>query len=313
MTQEQKQAKYKETKEFVCVCCGKTVVATKFASQKTIKCQECKDSGAEIDPEIVEKALAKNPQRARKIAVTHGDTKDLPCINCGKMTTVTKFASAAKVLCPDCKGNGVQTGANAPRIRPDMSKLNRDKLLPIEEYEVNDAVIANGRLRRVVCPSCGHEYMKPLMIIDGSQFGMIIDYQCTICYTRATVSEQTHYRMKHYNPGTTFDYTGRQVKELGMKWIDSSRLANSVCRLIELCEENNIDYEKVLDEESKQLPPYRWLNDRPVPAGFVVPDEDVWAKTVKDAADFIEEHNDLPEACRILDELKNLLQKGDNK
>lgn len=313
MTKEQKEAKYKETKEFICVCCGKTVVATKFASQKTIKCAECKANGTEIDPEIVERALAKNPQNARKVQTSGGSTKECACINCGKMVTVTKFASAAKVLCPECKGE-VRTGADAPRIKVDMSKLNRDKILPMEEYEVNDAVIANDRLRHVICPSCGHEYMKPLMVVDWSQFGMIIDYQCQNCYTRATISEQTHYRMKHYQPGKVFDYTGRQVKELGMSWIESSRLANSLCKLIEICEKNNIDYEGALDEESKQLPPYKWLNDRPVPTGFVIPQEDQYASTIQKAIDWIEVNNDQYEACMVLDELKKLLNmKGDNE
>ena len=45
---------YKDTKEFTCTGCGKKIILTKFASQKTCKCDECKANNVPINPQIVE-------------------------------------------------------------------------------------------------------------------------------------------------------------------------------------------------------------------------------------------------------------------
>ena len=39
---------YKDTKTFICTGCGKEIVLTKFASQKTCKCDECKKNNVPI-------------------------------------------------------------------------------------------------------------------------------------------------------------------------------------------------------------------------------------------------------------------------
>ena len=54
---------YKDTKEFTCTGCGKKIILTKFASQKTCKCDECKANNVPINPQIVEEALKNNGPR----------------------------------------------------------------------------------------------------------------------------------------------------------------------------------------------------------------------------------------------------------
>lgn len=282
-----KEESYKETKEFVCTGCGKTIILTKFASQKTCKCDECKANNIPTNPDIVAEALKKNPPKERKKA-DGGDTKICQCINCGEDVEVTKFMSASKVLCNKCKGVSVSSSSsNRAEMVVDRSKFNKIKMPPIEEYEMSGGMIANKRLQKVVCPACGHEYMKPTMIIDWSQFGLIIQYQCMDCYTVIDLSEQARRPIKIHSPAKQFDYTGREIRELGISWKESSRLANALCVLIEKCEQNNINIDDVFADFSESIPPYKWLNDRPVEKGFVVPEEDVWIHTVHQAYELL--------------------------
>lgn len=317
---------YKDTKEFVCTGCGKKIILTKFASQKTCKCDECKANNVPVNPAIVEEALKSNPPKERKKS-DGGATKMLPCIKCGTMTEVSKFMSAQKVLCDACKGVAPIKGTGGTQLQVDKSKLSSVKLAPIEEYEMNGEIIANKRLREVKCPACGHEYMKPLMVIDWSQFGLIIHYQCQECYTTINLSEQNRRPLKIYSPGKQFDYTGRQIRELGMSWKESSRLGNALCVLIEICEQNNINIDEVFKNFSDTVPPYRFENNKPVPKGFVVPPEDEWIHTIHQAYELLENakrvgsEEDIPEGSRwieisdtlatqIADKLNKLLKGG---
>lgn len=305
-----KEGSYKETKEFTCTGCGKKIMLTKFASQKTCKCDDCRANKVPTNPEIVEKALAENPPKKRHIAQNTGKTKECECINCGAIVTVSKFMSKDKVLCDNCKGTPSSGGPKytrdtAPRLIPNNSKVDKSKLKPIEEYEVNDVIINNRNMRHVVCPSCGHQYMKPLMIVDGSQFGLIIDYQCQKCYTSAVVSEQSRGPRKIYKQGRKFDYTGREIEELCLNYKESSRLSNVVQLLINVCKKNNINIEDELDGFKDTLPPYRTLNELPVPKGFCIPPRDKWVHTVKSAIDYLQDGDP---CCEIIDKLKDLLK-----
>ena len=278
---------YKDTKEYICTGCGKTIILTKFASQKTCRCDECKANNVPTNPDIVAKALEKNPPKERKKA-EGGATKICKCINCGEDVEVTKFMSASKVLCNKCKG--VSDSSNTSHrvsMVVDKSKLSKINMPPIEEYEMNGGMIANKRLQKVVCPACGHEYMKPIMIIDWSPFGLVIQYQCPDCYTSINLSEQTREPIKIHTPAIQFDYTGRQVREISTSLAESSRLANALCILIEKCEQCNINIDDVFANFSETIPPYKWLNDRPVEKGFVIPEEDIWIHTVHQAYELL--------------------------
>lgn len=317
---------YKDTKEFICVSCGKKIVLTKFASQKTCKCKECKESNAPINPDIVAEALKANPPKERKKS-SGGETKILPCIECGELVEVSKFMSAQKVLCDNCKGTSSGGMGVAKPLSVDKSKFKNMRITPLEEYEMNGGIIANKNLREVRCPACGHIYMKPLMIADWSQFGLIVNYQCPECHLLMNISEQCRTKLKIYKPSEQFDYTGRQVRELGVNYIESSRLANALCVLIEVCEKNNINIDEVFEEFSETVPPYRFENNKPVPRGFVVPPEDEWVHTVHQAKELLMNANrigsdkDDPEGSRyiqisdtlatqVADKLNNLLKGG---
>lgn len=318
---------YSDKKEFICTGCGKTIVATKFASQKTIKCDECKANNVPINPDIVAKAMAKNPPKERKKADTTsgGMTKIRPCIKCGKETEVSKFMSDQKVLCDECKGVNTPKQANGltQRISVNINKLDKSKMLPIEEYEVNEVCIKNSRLRLVTCPACGHNHMKPNMVVDWSQFGLIISYQCPKCLLTMLLSEQSDRVIKHHSPGIRFDYTGTQINEIGVSGTEQSRYINIIRKLIKQLDENNI---KIDDDE---IVPFRWKNEKPVPIGYEVPDSDKLLSKIKSIIDILDNARrlgdpiDMPEGSRYIqishtlaknlsDELKAIL-KGESE
>jgi DNA-directed RNA polymerase subunit RPC12/RpoP len=313
---------YKDTKEFICTGCGKKIILTKFASQKTCKCDECKENNVPINPDIVAEALKANPPKERK--KSDGDkTKLRPCIKCGKEVEVSKFMSDQKVLCDECKGiTTVRVSADANKLQVDKSKLSSINIAPIQDYEMNEGVIMNKNLREVPCPSCGHKYMKPLMIIDWSQFGMVINYQCQKCYTTINLSEQCRRPLKRYNPSKRFDYTGQEVRDLALSYTESSRIANALCVLIKTCEDNNINVDEVFKEFSDSVPPYRDMREKPVPVGFEIPSEDEWIHTVHQAYELLKNarrigsEEDNPEGSRYIqvsDTLANQLANKLNK
>lgn len=292
---------YKDTKEFICTGCGKKIILTKFASQKTCRCDECKANNVPINPDIVAEALQKNPPKERKKS-DGNKTKIRPCIKCGKEVEVSKFMSDQKVLCDTCKGVPSTKIVNTEKLHVDQSVLNNVHMPSIEEYEVNNGIIANRRLREVKCPACGHEYMKTIMIIDWSYFGLIIHYQCPECYTTMNLSEQQRRPLKMHGPDITFDYTGTQIRDLGLSHKDSSRIANALCILIKVCEDNNINIDDVFKEFSDSVPPYKSENAKPVPKGFVIPPEDEWISTVHKAYEILKDTN-----ADIADKLNKLL------
>lgn len=299
---------YKDMKEFICTGCRKKIMLTKFASQKTCRCDECKEKDIPVNPDIVAEALKLNPPKERKKS-SGGETKIVSCIKCGQTVSVSKFMSASKALCDQCKG--ISGGASAKNISIDRSRLGLVKIAPIEEYDMNVGIIKNKNMREVRCPSCGHQYMKPLMVLDWSQFGLVVEYQCQKCYTVMTVSEQHKRSLKPHSPGTRFDYTGTEIRNLGMSMAEHSRIANALCQLINVCEEHGIAIDNVFDEFKDTLPPYKFENDKPTPKGFVIPPDDIWIKTVSDAYELLKDSED-EKSNTIADELNRLL-KGEHK
>lgn len=292
---------YKDKREFTCTGCGKKIMLTKFASQKTCKCDECKANGVQTNQQIVEEALKNMPAKKSRQKST-GATKTCKCIKCGIDVEVSKFMSADKVLCPECKGTGARAIDFTPKV--DLSKLDKSKLLPIEEYEVNDLIIQNKRLREVKCPACGHEYMKPLMIVDWSQFGLIIDYQCHNCFLKMTISEQCNRKLNIYSPGKRFDYTGEEIRGIGITYAEHSRIVNSLRKLIGILDEHDIQ----IDDEFK---PYRWKNEKPVPIGYEIPSEDIFVKTIHEVIEKLKNADEVVDTTELADKLEEIL-KGDN-
>ena len=264
--EERARKGYDDQREFSCVCCGKKVMLTKFASAKTAKCPECKSAGKQANPELV-------PAKQSKVkAEISGNTKTLPCTKCGAMVEVSKFMSAAKVLCPDCKDSGTM----APRLKIDVSKVDRSKMPTIEDYNVLPSNIANKKLRSVTCPACGEPHMRILNILDYSTFGLIIHYQCDSCKLLVSVSEQCKFKCSTQKAGHMYDYSGHEIEDL-MDGIKSTRLHGTIDKLYSLVKEHNIPLEGV------ELPPYLYEEDKPVPVGFVIPRGDKDIKAVQDA------------------------------
>lgn len=259
---------YDDKKEFVCVCCGKTVLLTKFASAKTAKCQECKTAGKQVNPSLVPEATAK-----RKAEVT-GNTKTLPCTKCGTMVEVSKFMSAAKVLCDDCKGHN--NDGLMPKIKVDVSKVNHDTMPTVEDYNVLPSIIANRKLRDVTCPACGEPHMRILNIMDYSSFGLVIHYQCNKCKLLLSVSEQCKFRCATHKLGAFYDYSGHEIEDL-IGAIDSTRVHGTLDKLYKVIKDHNIEMEGI------ELPPYLYAEDKPVPVGFTIPHGDKDIKAVEDA------------------------------
>lgn len=300
-----KEDSYKETKECPCIACGKSVTVTKFASAKKVMCNECKNSGASANPDLV--SAATKPQEPR--AKYGGETKDCPCIQCGTMVTVTKFASASKVLCSECKGESTSTGGMVD-VRIDMSKLDRNVVPPIEEYVATPALVANSALRNIQCPACKFEYMKMIKILDWSDRGLIIHYQCPDCFLLLSVSEQSKQPIGYMNEGTVFDYSGAAIEDL-MNGIKSTRANGSIQRLMGILKDHNIEVDGL------DLPPYLCENDRPVPIGYRIPRDDPSIKAVDDAIKYLEvsakelcDDAEIAENADIVKRLKDLFKDG---
>lgn len=285
MSNKSKEESYKEMRNFICTGCGKEIMLTKFASQKTCKCDECKANNIPVNPNIVAEALEKNPPKERKSANdTNSITKIRPCIKCGKEVEVSKFMSDQRVICDECKGIDSVANVeknNVQKLSIDISKLDRSKILPIEEYEVNELYIRNSRLRAVTCPACGHEHMKPNMVIDWSQFGLVISYQCSECLTTMTISEQADKLIKRHSPGTRFDYTGRKIEGIAYSGIEQSRHINIIRKLIKQLDEHNIS----IDDD--EIVSYRWKNDKPIQIGYEVLESDRLLKCLDDTVSIL--------------------------
>lgn len=267
-------SKYKETKVCQCICCGKDVTVTKFASAAKVVCDECKASGAQPDTTILGDVVAKNKKEPR--AKHEGGTKICQCINCGVDVEVTKFASAAKVLCADCRDDGSPSyeGSVNRNVRIDMGKLDRSVIPPLEEY-IAQPLMTNKALRDVECMSCGHKPMRILKVLDWSIFGLIVHYQCPECGLLVSVSEQTKHQIKVYEPGALYDYSGLAIENT-LSGVESSRITNIARTLYEKVKEHNIEITGI------ELPPYLWENKRPVPIGFTIPRGDKDIKAIDD-------------------------------
>lgn len=280
---------YDDKKEFTCVCCGKPVLLTKFASAKTAKCPECKSAGRQINPDLVPTNI-KKPR-----AEITGDTKTLPCIKCGTMVEVSKFMSAAKVLCDDCKGDGVMPS----KLKIDISKINHDTMPSVEDYNVLPSNIANKKLRDVTCPACGEPHMRILNIMDYSSFGIIVHYQCNKCKLLVSVSEQCKFRCKTQKIGHMYDYSGHDIEDL-LGAITSTRIHGTLDKLYTIIKEHNIPLEGI------ELPPYLYAEDKPVPVGFTIPRGDKDIKAVEDTIKLLEDlQQDLGDANIHQDDIKH--------
>lgn len=286
---------YDDKREFTCVCCGNKVLLTKFASAKTAKCPECKASNRPINPELVPESTKK-----RQSEIT-GNTKTLPCIKCGVNVEVSKFMSASKVLCDDCKGTTVNNVVST-KLKIDVSKLNRDTMPTIDDYTVLPSNIANKNLRKVKCPACGEEHMRIINILDYSMYGLIIHYQCNKCKLLVSVSEQCKFRCPTQKIGVIYDYSGRAIEDL-MGAIQSTRIYGTIDKLYSTIKEHNIPIEGI------ELPPYRYEEEKPVPVGFVIPKEDKWAKTIEDTINFLRDKED---SADIIEKLQLLFKEESN-
>ena len=309
-----KEERYKETKVCKCICCGKDVTVTKFASAAKVMCDECKKSGAQPNADIIASIPMKKIEPRAKYG---GDTKVCQCIKCGKDVTVTKFASAAKVLCDECKG---ESGGYAQRGEVDykpvinLKRIDRNVMPRIEEYNVTPVLFANKALRNVKCPACGHEHMKVLKVLDWSVFGLIIHYQCPSCKLLVSVSEQTKTMLRNMKEGTTYSYSGDEIMA-GVSPTDDSRKSMAIIKLMKIINDNGI---KV---DADDMPPYIYEEKRPVQVGYVIPKGDKDIKAVEDAVATLKKFQertmdpddiDYDSVTDVIDRLKKLFTNEGN-
>jgi hypothetical protein len=209
------------------------------------------------------------------------------------MVEVSKFMSASKVLCDNCKGHNTATPA---KLKVDVSKVNKDTMPMIEDYNILPANIANTKLRNVTCPACGEPHARILNILDYSEFGLIIHYQCNKCKLLISVSEQCKFRCKTHKMGLLYDYSGHEIGDL-LDSIASTRIHNTLDKLYKTIKENNIEIEGI------ELPPYLYAEDKPVPVGFTIPRGDRDIKAIDDTIKLLERLQDFEDVPS--DDIKN--------
>lgn len=268
--------KYKETKDRPCICCGKMVTVTKFISDKVVKCPECKAAKKPATQQPKTQGEAK--KGIYKPSTNTGNTKICQCIKCGKDVEVTKFASAAKVLCDECKDAGEKPTQKyiegMTKFNIDMNKLDRNVVPTIENYTVVPQLIANKKLREVICPACGKSHMKIVKVLDWNPMGLIVHYQCQECLLLLTLSEQANKLVTMNNNGAFYDYSGDAIEDM-TSTLRHTRLNTTVRQLIKIIKDNNIKVDGI------DLP-YVYEEDRPVPVGFEIPKGDRNIKVVDD-------------------------------
>ena len=223
-----------ETKICKCICCGREIEVTKFASPLKTKCDDCKKAKLEPNEDILNEIKADN--QSGKKNNTSGSTKVSKCIRCGKEVIVSKFASHQNTICDDCRGtDNIETD-----IRIDLSKVDYDVSSPNNIY-ITPSIIPNKKLRDVTCPACGTG-MNIIKINDCSpQWGMIITYQCKDddCMLIMNVSEQSRTRMKPSPISKVFNYRGEEIRGI-ITPIADTRIKNIIDYLLSLLEEHNI-------------------------------------------------------------------------
>lgn len=101
-------------------------------------------------------------------------TKIVKCVGCGKDIEVSKFMSALKARCQDCK-NGSRRGSSS-----NTSKAPRIDGPP------------NKALSRLCCPYHPDHRMTVIGVIKSSKWGDIVSLQCRVdgCWTLVQISEQ---------------------------------------------------------------------------------------------------------------------------
>ena len=255
-----------EMKDARCVSCGKAIQITKFGSLKTCKCEDCKESKAPVNTDILSEIKVSEKPTSSSVPST-GNTKPAKCNKCGADFMVQKFASLKTCVCDECKGSG-SSGSydggsySSTGIVIDTSKIDYNMISQnLEGYYIMPASIKNPRLRRVKCPACGHEFMKIVKLLDYSISGIVASYQCSECFLLCNISEQTNHLMLPVAEHVMFNYRGEQIHEL-VAGLKENKAKNMIDHLLKLLEENNIEVTGI------EVPSYIRKIDKPVPTGF---------------------------------------------
>jgi DNA-directed RNA polymerase subunit RPC12/RpoP len=216
-----------ETKVVPCRKCGRSVTVTKFASAAKVECEQCKGRG-------------------KSGGIPDGPTKVCKCVVCGKDVVVTKFATPTNVRCPECK-----TGAGGRPVKHRVTEEDESDITPLDidlsasdifhddDLLIHPAMIKNERLREVKCPTCDR-VMKIIRIMDSSQWGDVVMYQCPGDMTTVLVSEQAKHMMPAMKKSQAFDYRGDTIKG-HVTSMGSTRDKNIISYLLQLCEDNGVE------------------------------------------------------------------------
>lgn len=104
-----------KTKVLGCRVCKRPCIVTYFASAGKTACLEHRDRHA---PTTV--VHEPKPDLEPHVLTDKAETKEVPCRHCGRICIVTRFASAAKVACLDCR-------KTAPRPRKTTEYVDNGK------------------------------------------------------------------------------------------------------------------------------------------------------------------------------------------
>lgn len=118
-----------------------------------------------------------------------GETKKCPCIICGTLVEVTKFATPAKVKCDACKGS----------IK-EVARKNAAALPEVILHDMVDAFLAL-HLDFPACPKNPNHDIELKSVVDG-QHGAIATFQCLEC--NIVISISTQHRRQLLQQGARF-------------------------------------------------------------------------------------------------------------
>lgn len=151
-------------------------------------------------------------------------TKQVNCIACDTLITVSVFASPKSAKCDGCKtGKSVQNVPRETVPQQEIQDVPRETKQPqvTTEPQNIDAYGESTRgpridgapskaLARLACPFHPSEQMTIIGVTKSSQWGDIIDLQCRKpgCWTKVSISEQSKkhgYAIQTTGCGTDFE------------------------------------------------------------------------------------------------------------
>jgi hypothetical protein len=153
-------------------------------------------------------------------------TKVCKCVDCGTNVEVSKFMSATKVKCSECKEgrktiSEPQKEENGPTTTPEPQKTREIPRKAKEDIPIAPVGVGrvdgkpNKALMNLCCPFHTYQKMEIIGVIKSEKWGDIVDFQCRVrgCWCKVTISQQNQHIGPVKTTGDGLEYEADEVLE----------------------------------------------------------------------------------------------------